>query len=152
MAKNTAALIPKSISIFKGVSIYKVANSKFWYVRVWDNDRKRYTVRGTGETSSILAKKAAQDLAISMMKEKKPIEREFAFKVYCFKLLKAEKEVVAKKKRSVGSFKAMKWCIENELSGCKKSKLGTLIKKYDIGYLSKRFEGRSGRSRHRCDP
>ena len=117
MAKNTAALIPKSISIFKGVSIYKVANSKFWYVRVWDNDRKRYTVRGTGETSSILAKKAAQDLAISMMKEKKPIEREFAFKVYCFKLLKAEKEVVAKKKRSVGSFKAMKWCIENEQWG-----------------------------------
>ena len=34
MAKNTAASIPKSISIFKGVSIYKVANSKFWYVRV----------------------------------------------------------------------------------------------------------------------
>ena len=74
MSVNSEA-IPKSISIFKGVSIYRVSNSKFWYVRVWDSERKKYTVRGTGETSSILARKAAQDLAISMLKEKKPVER-----------------------------------------------------------------------------
>ena len=114
MSKNPDTTSPKSISIFKGVSIYRVSNSKFWYVRVWDSERKKYTVRGTGETSSILARKAAQDLAISMLKEKKPVEREFAFKLYCLKLLRNETEVVARNKRSIGSFKAMKWCIEND--------------------------------------
>lgn len=113
MAKNSSDHTPKSITIFKGISIYKVTNSKYWYVRVWDRDRKKYTVRATGETSSIMAKKAAQDLAISMLKEKRPVEREFTFKIYCLKLLKAELEVVARQKRSVGSYKAMKWCIEN---------------------------------------
>ena len=114
MAKNSSDHTPKSITIFKGISIYKVPASKYWYVRVWDRDRKKYTVRATGETSSILAKKAAQDLAISMLKEKRPVEREFTFKIYCLKLLKTELEVVAKQKRSVGSYKAMKWCIEND--------------------------------------
>ena len=104
----------QAISIFKGVSIYKVSNSKYWYVRVWDSDRKKYIVKGTGQTSSILARKAAQELAIALLKEKAPVVKEFNFKIYCLKLLRNEKEVVDKNQRSVGSYKAMKWCIENK--------------------------------------
>ena len=104
----------QAISIFKGVSIYKVSNSKYWYVRVWDSDRKKYIVKGTGQTSSILARKAAQELAIALLKEKAPVVKEFNFRIYCLKLLRNEKEVVDKNQRSVGSYKAMKWCIENK--------------------------------------
>ena len=114
MSLKTETKSNSAISIFKGVSIYKVANSKYWYVRVWDSDRKKYIVKGTGETSSILAKKAAQELAIALLKEKAPVVKEFNFRVYCLKLLRNEKEVVEKNQRSVGSFKAMKWCIENK--------------------------------------
>ena len=53
---------PSAIKIYKGLSIYRVANSPFWMVRVWDRKRKKYLVKSTGETSSILAKEAAQDL------------------------------------------------------------------------------------------
>ena len=114
MALEEKAQSNSAISIFKGVSIYKVANSKYWYVRVWDSDRKKYIVKGTGQTSSILARKAAQELAIALLKEKAPVVKEFSFKIYCLKLLRNEKEVVDRNQRSVGSFKAMKWCIENK--------------------------------------
>ena len=100
-----------------GISIYKVENSQFWYVRVWDRDRKKYVVKGTGETSQINAKRVAQELALGLLKSKKVVEREFSFRTYANALLKKEKEVASKGGRSVGSYKAMKWCIENKKWG-----------------------------------
>ena len=53
----------KAIKLYRGVSIYRVPQSRNWYVRVWDRERKRYVVKATGESSSIRARQAAQDLA-----------------------------------------------------------------------------------------
>ncbi|MBU3731877.1 MAG: hypothetical protein FGM26_10105, partial [Beijerinckiaceae bacterium] len=71
-------------------------------------------VKGTGETSSVAAKKIAQDLAISLLKKKTPTEREFTFKTYALRLVKKEEQAANKGDRSVGSYKAMKWCLYNE--------------------------------------
>ena len=114
MTEKSKKSADKAIRILPGVSIYKVENSRFWYVRVRDREKKRYVVRGTKETSSIAAKKIAQELAITLLQKKKPIEREFSFKTYALRLIKKEEQVAAKGDRSVGSFKAMKWCLYNK--------------------------------------
>jgi len=53
----------KAVKIYKGLSIYKVRGSQYWYLRLWDSDRKKYLVKSTGETSRIEARTAAIDLA-----------------------------------------------------------------------------------------
>ena len=107
-------ITPKAVKVFQGVSIYQVANSRFWYVRVWDRIRRRYIVKGTGETTQIAAKRVAQELAVSLLKDKRPAEREFAFKSFADKTLKKEEQRTIRGLRSVGSYKAMKWCINND--------------------------------------
>ncbi len=64
---------PSAIRIYKGLSIYKVANSPNWIVRVWDRRRKKYLVKTTGESSVILARDAAQSLALSLLKSTPPV-------------------------------------------------------------------------------
>lgn len=112
--KNQKRSVDSAIRVLPGVSIYKVENSRFWYVRVWDREKKRYVVKGTKETSSIAAKKLAQDLAVTLLQKKKPSEREFSFKTYALRFIKKEEQVTAKGDRSVGSFKAMKWLYNDE--------------------------------------
>jgi hypothetical protein len=114
MSEKPKKSVESAIRVLPGVSIYKVENSRFWYVRVWDREKKRYVVKGTKETSSIAAKKLAQDLAVTLLQKKKPSEREFSFKTYALRLIKKEEQVTAKGDRSVGSFKAMKWCLYND--------------------------------------
>ena len=79
---------PSAIKIYKGLSIYRVANSPFWMVRVWDRKRRKYLVKSTGETSSILAKEAAQDLGVALLRAEVPVQVEYTFKTFAHKLLK----------------------------------------------------------------
>jgi hypothetical protein len=102
-----------AIKVLPGVSIYQVQNSPYWFVRVWDRHTKKYVVKSTGLTSQISARKAAQELAVELLSDRQAVERNFQFRTYCERLLKKEQVVTAKGERSVGSFKAMKWCIEN---------------------------------------
>ena len=39
---------PSAIKLYKGLSIYRVANSPYWMVRVWDRKRKKYITKTTG--------------------------------------------------------------------------------------------------------
>ena len=70
---------PSAIRLYQGLSIYRVENSTKWYVRVWDRKRKKYIVKSTGEDSAVKAKALAQELALSLLKAEKPVEREFSF-------------------------------------------------------------------------
>jgi hypothetical protein len=106
-----------AIKVLPGVSIYQVANSRFWYVRVWDRSRKRYVVKGTGETNQIAARKAAQQLAVSLLSDQKQVDQEFAFGRYAKALLRQEAAATAKGNRSTGSLKAMQWCLNNKSWG-----------------------------------
>jgi hypothetical protein len=88
MSEKPKKSVDGAIRVLPGGSIYKVENSRFWYVRVWDREKKRYVVKGTKETSSIAAKKLAQDLAVTLLQKKKPSEREFSFKNCAVRLIK----------------------------------------------------------------
>jgi hypothetical protein len=102
-----------AIKVYRGVSIYKVRGSQYWYVRVWDRDRKRYVVRGTGETSAIRAREAAKDHALSLLKQEQPIERQFTFHHFGIKCLTKNESLATRGERNIGYVKAIKWSLQN---------------------------------------
>lgn len=104
---------PSAVKIYKGLSIYHVANSPFWMVRVWDRKRKKYLVKSTGETSSILAKEAAQDLAVALLRSEAPVQVEYTFKTFAHKLLKRSKIQAENGERNERYVKTMHWAISN---------------------------------------
>ena len=77
----------KAVHLYRGVSVYKVRGSQYWYVRVWNKDTKRYVVKSTGETSLIQARAVAQDYALSLLKAEQQVEREFTFRYFALKCL-----------------------------------------------------------------
>ena len=122
MTDSPTKSTPKAVAIFRGVSIYKVENSRFWYVRIRDREKKRYIVKSTSETSQIEARKVAQDLAVSLLANQQPVEKEFIFSSFAIRMIRNEQVAAKKGDRSIGSFKAMNWCLNNPKWG--------LIKKF----------------------
>jgi hypothetical protein len=86
-AASRAASDLKAIKVYRGVSIYKVRGSQYWYVRVWDRDKRRYIVKATGETSVIAAREVAKDYALTLLKTERTVEREFTFRHFAIKCL-----------------------------------------------------------------
>ena len=74
---------PSAIKLYKGLSLYRVERSTKWYVRVWDKKTKKYLVKSTGEDTVIRAREVAQELALSLLKSEKPVEREYTFQPFC---------------------------------------------------------------------
>jgi hypothetical protein len=105
---------PSAIRLYQGLSIYRVENSTKWYVRVWDRKRKKYIVKSTGEDSAVKAKALAQELALSLLKAEKPVEREFSFFNFALKLLHRSRLQQTSGDRSKGYVKALHWAIQNE--------------------------------------
>ena len=108
------AKTPSAIRLYQGVSVYRVENSKKWYVRVWDRSAKKYIVKSTGEESAIKAKALAQELALSLLKAEKPVEREFTFRHFALKLLHRSRLRHQSGDMSKGYVKAIHWGIQNE--------------------------------------
>ena len=104
---------PSAIKIYKGLSIYRVANSPYWMVRVWDRKRKKYITKTTGETASILAKEAAQSLALSLLRAEKPVELEYAFHTYARKLLHKSRLQSDAGERNAQYVKTIHWAVQN---------------------------------------
>ena len=105
---------PSAVRLYKGLSLYRVANSTKWYVRVWDKKRKKYLVKSTGEDTVIRAREVAQELALSLLKAEKPVEREFTFKHFALKLLHRSRLQHQTGERSQGYIKALHWAVQNE--------------------------------------
>lgn len=112
---------PSAIRLYRGLSIYRVANSKMWYVRVWDRKRKKYLVKSTGEDSAVKARELAQELGLSLLQSEKHVEREFTFRHYALKLLNQSKIHQTTGDRSKGYVKALHWAIQNDDWGLLKS-------------------------------
>ena len=102
-----------AIKIYRGVSIYKVRGSQYWYVRVWDRAKQRYIVKGTGETSSVRAREVAKDYALSLLKAERPVEREFTFHYFAINCLSKNRGLVTKGERNIGYVKAIQWSLQN---------------------------------------
>ena len=104
----------KSIRLYRGVTIYRVSQSPNWMVRVWDKERKRYLVKTTGTALVTQAREIAKDLALTLLKQEKQVEREFSFRTYAMRLIKQGEDMAKKGERNKGYVKAMYWCIQNE--------------------------------------
>jgi hypothetical protein len=105
---------PSAIRLYKGLSLYRVGNSTKWYVRVWDRRSKKYIVKSTGEDSAIKARDLAQELALSLLKAEKPVERQFTFHHFALKLLHRSRLQQEAGDRSKGYVKALHWAIQNQ--------------------------------------
>jgi len=103
----------KAVKIFRGLSIYKVKGSRYWYLRVWDSDARKYRVKGTGETSRVEARTAAIDFARTLLQADVPVPPEFTFKQFAIKCLEKGSRMVAEGARGVGTMKLMDWCLQN---------------------------------------
>lgn len=103
-----------AIKIYRGVSIYKVNGSQYWYVRVWDKERQKYIVKGTGETSAIAAREVAKDYALSLLKQDRTVEREFTFRYFAVRLLSKATIQAEKGERNLGYVKSIRWAVQNE--------------------------------------
>jgi len=110
-----------AIKIYKGVSIYKVRGSQYFYVRVWNHNKKRYIVKGTGETSVIGAREVAKDYALSLLKNSEQVvDRRFTFQYFATKCLSKNMDLVEKGERNIGYVKSLQWSIENTDCGLMK--------------------------------
>lgn len=105
---------PSAIKLYKGLSIYRVAKSRFWYVRIWDRTRKKYLVKSTGEDTVIRAREVAQELALSLLRSERVTDTQYQFKTYAIKMLNKSKVQAADGERSVGYMKSIHWAIQNE--------------------------------------
>ena len=108
------ANLPSAINLYKGLSIYKVAGSMKWYVRIWDRRTKKYLVKSTGEDSSIKARAVAQELALSMLRSEPVIESRFTFRHFALKLLHKSRLQGKAGDRSDGYVKSIHWAVQNE--------------------------------------
>jgi hypothetical protein len=106
--------VPSAINLYKGLSIYKVGGSSKWYVRIWDRRTKKYLVKSTGEDSSIKARAAAQELALSLLRSEPLIERRYTFRHFALKLLHKARLQGKSGDRSDGYVKSIHWAIQNE--------------------------------------
>ena len=116
MPKGASLAVPdlSAIKIYRGVSIYKVNGSQYWYVRVWDKERQKYVVKGTGETSAIAAREVAKDYALSLLKQERTVEREFTFRYFAVRLLSKATIQAEKGERNLGYVKSIRWAVQNE--------------------------------------
>jgi hypothetical protein len=103
----------KAIKLYRGVSIYKVRGSQYWYVRVWDRHKRRYIVKTTGETSVIAAREVAKEYGLSLLKTERAVEREFTFRHFAIKCLSENYGLAEGDERNIGYFKAIRWSIQN---------------------------------------
>ena len=106
--------LPPAVKLYRGVSIYKVAGSPYWYVRVWDRQQKKYVVKSTGEESSLLARDVAQDVALSLLKKEKTVAPEYTFKHFGLKMLNNVQREARLGNKSPGYVKSLLWAIQNE--------------------------------------
>lgn len=106
--------LPSAKKVSKGVSIYRVKNSPFWMVRVWDRRKKKYKTRSTGETSAIEAKAMAQELAISIFRSEPVVDSDYRFETFAKKFLHKSRIQAEAKELNANYVKTMHWAVTNQ--------------------------------------
>lgn len=88
--KNPNALDGGIIIIRRGLAIYKVNASPFYFARIRDSRNKRNIVRSTRETSRIQARLAAEELAASLFAAGSPIitPKQYQFEYFADKVMR----------------------------------------------------------------
>ncbi|MDC0499710.1 integrase [Paracoccaceae bacterium] len=85
-------------TVRRGVSLYKVGASPYWYARIWNSSVGKYIVRSTKETSRLVAAEVAEEL-YSDLKQKKfldEVPRTKTFIYFAEKLIKQQRRLAGK--------------------------------------------------------
>ena len=85
-------------TVRRGVSLYKVGASPYWYARIWNSSTAKYIVRSTKETSRIVAAEVAEEL-YSDLKQKKfldDVPRAKTFIFFAEKLINQQRRLAGK--------------------------------------------------------
>ena len=85
-------------TVRRGVSLYKVGASPYWYARIWNSSVGKYIVRSTKETSRLVAAEVAEEL-YSDLKQKKFLDeapRTKTFIYFAEKLIKQQRRLAGK--------------------------------------------------------
>ena len=106
--------LPSAIKIYKGLSIYRVNGSNFWYVRLWDGKRKKYLVKSTGFDNVIEAREAAKDLAVSILRSTPLVDTENTFNHFALLYLNKIRKDVMRGDLSKGYEHSMSYAIQNK--------------------------------------
>ena len=89
-------------TVRRGVSLYKVEASPYWYARIWNSSVGKYIVRSTKETSRLVAAEVAEEL-YSDLKQKKfldEVPRTKTFIYFAEKLIKQQRRLAGKTRSS----------------------------------------------------
>lgn len=90
---SPSALKGKIHLIQKGLAIYQINASPYWYARIRDPSTHRYVVRSTKETSRLEARKAAEELFVSVVRSgaSPTVPRDKTFGYFADELVALEK-------------------------------------------------------------
>ena len=93
MTSSKSALKDKIITIRRGLAIYQVHASPYWYARIRLPNGGKNVVRSTKETSRLEARKIAEELYISLLNSKgaTTVPREYTFGFFADEPVKMEK-------------------------------------------------------------
>lgn len=93
MNPSKSALKDKIITIRRGLAIYQINGSPYWYARIRLPNGGKNIVRSTKETSRLEARKVAEELYLSLLNSKgaSTVPQEFLFGYFADELVKAEK-------------------------------------------------------------
>ena len=100
------------IKLFDGLSIYKTSTTTNWMMRVWDVNLRQYVIKSSGQHSVVAAKKEALRFVKTVLTAEPILAEEHKFTAHCLMMLAKETKRAHKGERSIGSVKAMRWCIE----------------------------------------
>ena len=114
--KTRNALDGEIIKLRRGLAIYKVAASPFYRVRIRTNKDNKYIVRSTKETSTIEARKAAENFAqsLSASGQLTKTPKEYTFEYWSNQSLKDAAYDVSQKTRNRHYVRDLRYALEQK--------------------------------------
>lgn len=121
--KSRYALDGEIITIRRGLAIYKINASPYWWCRIRDPKNKKNIVRSTKETSRIKAREAAEELSSSLFSNgiTAAVPKEYSFEHFADLLIQETELDVSKGIRSPSLLKDLKYILNNKDRGLLKT-------------------------------
>ena len=121
MAKNPNSPPPSKhaldgdiIHVHKGVALYKIHGSPYWFARIRDPKAKRYVVRSTKEQSRLKARRVAEELADDLLRLKREVPKAYSFKYYATRFIDKGRRLVDTGERNANYIRTSRLFLDND--------------------------------------
>lgn len=112
--RSPNALKGKIIKLRRGLALYQVHASPFYYARILDPRTGRYRVRSTKETSRLEARKVAEELALEICSPDAPAPKEYSFKTYAHRYVQRGQQWAESGERNANYIRTAKLFLDND--------------------------------------